>query len=143
MAALYHLIYISKEVEPFHQACLQQLIQHARFNNFIHQITGLLLYGEQQFIQVLEGTKENVEIIFEKILNDNRHYAIHVVKQGPIDERAFYNWNMGLTVFSQYPELKEKLMQRQALDEYVSLSQFNAVSIINAFSAEEFRGFIK
>lgn len=143
MSELYHLIYTSKVVSEFRTEELEALVKQARFNNFIYQVTGLLVYGEQQFIQVLEGTKEHVEQIFEKILADKRHSSIHVVEQKNIAKRAFLNWNMGLTVFSQHPELADKLIEQKLIEnKFTPVSQYNAANLVDVFSYEEFKKFI-
>lgn len=143
MSHLYRLIYTSQSVVELTSDELKELAQLARFNNLIHQVTGLLLYGEQQFLQVLEGTRENIETIFARILEDKRHHSIVVVIEEPIKIRSFPNWNMGLTIFSQANDLKEKLIKQCAIDEsFTAFTQYNATSIIKAFSRDDFGAYI-
>ena len=46
---------------------------------------------------------------------------------------------MGLTLFSEHPDIKDKLAAQLVIeDRYTPLSQYNAVSIIEQFSNAEF-----
>jgi hypothetical protein len=100
---LYYLIYISKANQPMQSDELSQLLNECRTNNEPKQLTGMLLYLQSQpdmqfegrFMQVLEGAKEEVRGIFEKIRNDERHRHIMVINEGPISKRNFKNWTMG------------------------------------------------
>ncbi len=57
-------------------------------------MTGLLLYLDGNFMQVLEGPEEAVMDIFGKIEKDIRHTNIIVILKDPIAEREFSEWSM-------------------------------------------------
>ena len=136
---LHHLIYQSCTEIEMPQQALNTLVKRARFNNFIYQITGLLLYGEQQFIQVLEGDKDNLDIIFKKILLDDRHHKIQMLAYTPIAERSFVNWNMGFVLFSQQPELKNALIEQKIVKNFYSpFSDHESINLIKSFSHKDF-----
>ena len=46
------------------------------------------------FAQVLEGSSSNVEHVFERIQQDDRHSEVHVLSFAPANGRAFENWSM-------------------------------------------------
>jgi hypothetical protein len=52
---MYHIIYMSRSTRPISEQQLRQLLQQARANNQAAGLTGVLLYGNRQFEQVLEG----------------------------------------------------------------------------------------
>lgn len=54
---MYHLIYTSYAIEPFDEAKLIELLKKARENNRLLDITGMLLYVNGKFMQVLEGKR--------------------------------------------------------------------------------------
>jgi hypothetical protein len=58
-------------------------------------ITGLLLYRDGDFLQVLEGDAEAVEKIYDDILKDPRHTGVIRVLKQEIEEREFSDWKMG------------------------------------------------
>ena len=86
-----------------HHTELLCLLQNARSHNAYNSLTGMLLFvpaktqniGNGRFIQVLEGSKENVIAIFERILADKRHHHITILNQGHLNVRNFAEWQMG------------------------------------------------
>lgn len=66
----------------------------------LHNITGVLLYGEGSFIQVLEGGDDEVDTIFEKMEQDIRHKNIIVMINDAVEQRNFPNWATGFTSIS-------------------------------------------
>lgn len=71
------------------------LLTHCRQKNSRRQISGMLLYMEGCFFQVLEGPRTQLELLFEKISNDKRHHHVMKLIIEPIKERTFENWSMG------------------------------------------------
>lgn len=71
------------------------LLAQSRNNNLHTDITGMLLYMEGCFFQVLEGDSEQLEMLFEKIAKDARHHDVMKLILEPIEERCFSNWTMG------------------------------------------------
>lgn len=92
---IYQLVYISAAENNFTEKELQQLLIRARQNNKILGITGMLLFHEGSFIQALEGKKELVEKLYEKIGQDQRHSETRVIFRGELKERDFDSWSMG------------------------------------------------
>lgn len=74
---------------------LNQILQTSRVNNQRLGITGMLLYSEGSFVQLLEGDEEKVKETFNKISRDSRHYNIEVVIEANATSRYFPHWQMG------------------------------------------------
>jgi hypothetical protein len=70
----------------------------AKTNNYKHNITGVLIYKNQNFLQVLEGEESAVNATFERIKFDRRHKNIFEVINTTIDERIFEDYNFGFTI---------------------------------------------
>lgn len=69
------------------------MLNAARRNNAPMGVTGLLYYAQGQFAQCLEGPKDAVEAIFERVSKDPRHTDLVVLRR-PTLERAFSDWSM-------------------------------------------------
>jgi len=95
MPELIHLIYSSAATHAFSQEDLSQLLTKARFKNEKLSVTGMLLYAEGSFFQVLEGPPDVVDALFTMIKNDERHGKVTVIIRESIAKRAFANWTMG------------------------------------------------
>ena len=92
---IYHLGYVSTETEPFSQTDLVELLTVARSANAELSVTGLLLYREGCFYQVLEGDEFAVNKTFHNIEQDPRHQDVRVLFKGESQSREFAEWQMG------------------------------------------------
>ena len=92
---MYHLIYVSSAVNLFTDEQLKQLLEVSRTNNGKRNITGMLLYLDGNFIQVLEGEQTAVIETHQRIARDPRHKGLMTLLQGNIPEREFSDWSMG------------------------------------------------
>lgn len=91
---MYELIYISQSVRYFSKAELEELAEKARTKNNNKEITGMLLYIDGEFMQLLEGPRTKVRGLMRYIEKDSRHHSIRIIKENPIKERQFKDWNM-------------------------------------------------
>ena len=89
------LIYGSSATSQLTQDDLVDILAVARRNNEKLNITGMLLYSDGNFLQVLEGEEEAVESLLATIRKDSRHAGLMVYVKYPIAERQFSNWKMG------------------------------------------------
>jgi hypothetical protein len=92
-----NLVYISNAKTLLHDDELLEILNEARRYNEKYHITGVLLYSEGTFIQVLEGKDEDVDFVFQKIEQDTRHKNVLVLMDEPLPERNFPGWAMGFT----------------------------------------------
>jgi hypothetical protein len=92
---MYLLVYVSSAVNLFSEQELTELLTKARLNNQALGITGMLLYKDGNFMQFLEGPKEAVLSLMDKIKRDPRHRGVIVLIQEERAEREFADWEMG------------------------------------------------
>jgi hypothetical protein len=92
---MYMVVYVSSATELFSQGELEELLKKARTNNHASGITGMLLYRDGNFMQLLEGPRDAVEATYRKIELDSRHRGIIRLLQREAPEREFSEWSMG------------------------------------------------
>jgi hypothetical protein len=92
---LIHCIYASTATSTFSESDLPALLTHARAANAQRDITGMLLYIDGGFFQVLEGDAAAIDQVYPRILSDPRHSRITLIIREPIAARAFSEWTMG------------------------------------------------
>lgn len=104
---MHFLVYISAAAYLMGDEDLKQILEASRKNNTGLGVTGLLLYHEGSFIQVLEGEKETISGLYDKISIDNRHAFLFRMLQGKLAERNFPDWSMGFRSLttSEYEKL--------------------------------------
>jgi hypothetical protein len=100
---LVELLYCSVSVEPdLTNADLDRILVSARRRNLAQDITGMMIYHQGEFVQILEGRKESIENVYEKfICPDTRHTAINKVLENTITHRSFGEWSMGFVGTSE------------------------------------------
>lgn len=80
---------------------LVAILEKARQTNATLNITGMLLYDDGNFLQVLEGEDEVVTSLYNKICKDPRHIGIMLFVKKAIDKRHFDDWAMGFVDVKQ------------------------------------------
>ncbi len=61
----------------------------------------MLLYKDGKFMQTLEGPREAVLTLLEKIRSDPRHGKFTLLMEAPILKRSFGSWSMGFKKITQ------------------------------------------
>lgn len=115
---VYQLSYQSKAPTSFEAKDLDSILGSAVQNNERANISGCLVFYNNCFVQILEGSKKNVISLYNKIKKDNRHYDLDLLWQGEVDKRHFEKW--GMTYHSSKNE-SEKLF----INNLLLLSQFS------------------
>jgi len=89
------LAYTSVAAHDMTHAELIRLLDIARENNKKRDVTGMLLYMDGCFFQVLEGARKVIDDLYEKISRDARHHHVMKLIEEPLDDRGFSAWTMG------------------------------------------------
>ena len=115
------------------------LLDIIRTNNKKLNVTGMLLYDDGSFFQVLEGDKAAVNSLFNIIEKYPRHSKVSKIVEEPIVSRSFSEWTMGYSDVS----IKE-LKQIKALNDFlqkttVSLNWIRALKLLNEFKNGKWR----
>jgi hypothetical protein len=96
-------------------------LERSRERNGALGVTGLLLYKDGNFLQVLEGEADVVRPLFGKIERDPRHRGIIKVIDEEGAEREFPEWSMGFRdlELEQQPDVQgySTFMRRSGLRE--------------------------
>jgi hypothetical protein len=95
MEAMLSLTYLSSATHLLDERELAELLAQTRPRNEEQGLSGMLLYSDGNFIQVLEGPDDAVDETFARISADPRHHGILVMLREEITERAFPDWSMG------------------------------------------------
>lgn len=88
-------MYMSALSPNMGEDCLRDVLRESTANNSRCHVSGMLLYINGSFLQVLEGEAKTVSSLFEKISKDPRHKSIVKISQCSLEEREFAKWSMG------------------------------------------------
>lgn len=92
--ALLELVYSSQTPATMDATSVRALLEQARDKNAALNVTGLLCYDHEQFLQIIEGETDVIMDLFHKIQEDPRHTDVRILHEGDIDSRAFSDWKM-------------------------------------------------
>ncbi len=77
---------------------LTALLEQSRDRNLRQNVTGMLIYCDGNFFQVLEGEEKDVKEIYHSISCDSRNNGNIVLIESQIVRRNFPEWSMGFKV---------------------------------------------
>ena len=89
------LVYVSSATQLFSEEDLKALLEQSREKNARLGVTGMLLYKDGNFMQVLEGADDAVTRLYSTIQNDPRHHGVLELVRQQIEAREFASWSMG------------------------------------------------
>lgn len=97
---MHHIIYMSTATRPMTAADLSELLAQAQWGNAQRGITGALVYGDGQFMQIMEGDQVTLEALYAHIGQDRRHTGLFKLADRPLEARRFAEWSMAFQVVS-------------------------------------------
>lgn len=135
--------YISSSADPMDTNELVDLLQQCRENNAGNGVTGMLLYANGTFLQVLEGEERVIDNLMTKIRRDRRHTNIHLLQRISIQHRQYSDWSMGFKRVSEKDlhkidglmDFSEKNFNAEYLAQHSDVVQ----SLMNHFRKERFK----
>ncbi len=94
---LVRLLYASRATHGIDDAVVASILERSRSYNLEHGITGILCtYSSGDvFLQVLEGGRAGVNMLYASIVRDPRHREITLLDYAEITQRRFASWRMG------------------------------------------------
>jgi hypothetical protein len=105
---------------------VKDILQSSRRNNPALGITGVLVHGGGQFMQILEGPEREVLRLYVKIMEDSRNANCQIIHISPANDRMFKEWSMG--VIESDPLKFQHIMElRSRRLEAVRAREFTAV----------------
>jgi len=141
---LVHCVYSSAGTIEFSHDDIIELLEKARDNNAKLDITGMLLYDNGSFFQVLEGRHDTVTLLLKAIQQDDRHNHVVKIIYENIDNRDFSEWTMGYSDVT-----KDELRKIEGLNDffrsnssYIDLDKGRAKTLLKAFKDGQWRASI-
>ena len=109
---MFELTYVSTAANRMTKDDLQSIMFESMRFNSDHSITGLLLYDQGSFCQVLEGDEKDIRKLYKNICKDPRHFNVNLISEKEIDVREFSAWSMRFINLDFYDRDKIKGYQK-------------------------------
>ena len=116
---LVRLMYASRAADSVDQEALLAILRKSKAENSANGITGVLCFSGGIFLQLLEGGRQQVNTLYNRIAADARHRDVMLLSYEEIGERRFAGWSMGQVNLSRLnPSLLLKYSETAVLDPY-------------------------
>ncbi len=116
---LVRLMYASRAADSVDQEALLAILRKSKAENAANGITGVLCFSGGIFLQLLEGGRQQVNALYNRIAADKRHLDVVLLSYEEIGERRFAGWSMGQVNLSRLnPSLLLKYSETAVLDPY-------------------------
>lgn len=89
------LFYVSSATYSMRDGQLHELREESLKNNERFGVTGVLMYVDRVFLQVIEGRSAAIDQLFGNIRSDCRNSAVTKTLDRVVDRPAFPRWSMG------------------------------------------------
>jgi len=114
---LVRLLYASRSPKPIESGVIESILSESRKHNPELGITGILCQGGDVYLQVLEGGREAVNQLYNRIVQDERHQDVVLLHFEEMSERRFAGWTMGqVNLATVNPSLLLKYCEKPVLD---------------------------
>lgn len=139
---LHRLIYLSSATRPMSDEDLEAILSKARGKNEGLDVSGLLLYSDGDFFQLLEGPLKVIQDLYAVIQVDDRHTGCIEIVCEPIEKREFEDWSMGFRRISREEVSGQvsgfnDLMERNKLDQdFVKKTSDEVLTFLKTFRGE-------
>lgn len=122
---LHSIVYVSSATRPFTESELLALLRQSLEKNGKLGVTGMLLYKDGNFIQLLEGPEEAVRGVYTQIASDQRHYGLILLLDRPAERRLCRDWTMSFRDLND-PAVRGMPGYSEFLNEPLTASGFQA-----------------
>ena len=125
---LVRLLYVSQPVGPVTTTVTASILEKSNIYNKKENITGVLCQGSGLWMQVLEGERHQVNILYSRIMASRQHNNVELLLMDEIRERQFGQWSMVLVHLSKDDPMVQ--MAHPEFDPY-SASSKDALSLLD------------
>ncbi|MEE4244304.1 MAG: BLUF domain-containing protein [Kangiellaceae bacterium] len=92
---LVELVYTSQSISLLDEGDVDSILDGAHEKNAKLNISGILIYNDGVFLQLIEGPRDSINQLFQSISHDARHFDINLISFSEVTQRNFESWEMG------------------------------------------------
>ena len=105
---LHTICYVSTADSTITNDNVQVVFDGVIEKNLSRSITGILLYSQGNFMQIMEGEPDGLFKLYDSIKEDPRHHHVIEILSSPINHRIFENYQTGFSIVND-PQSRFKL----------------------------------
>jgi hypothetical protein len=119
---------------------LEDIHRSARELNALDGITGLLVFNGTHFLQIIEGARDAIDDLLERLRRDPRHTGLEVRDRHKLTARSFPDWSMELVrVNASYFQARETIVDRlpDTVPEAIKLRLLRMTELISTMEFDD------
>jgi len=126
---LVRLLYVSQPVGPVTTTVTTLILEQSNIYNKKENITGVLCQGSGLWMQVLEGERHQVNVLYARIMASRHHNNVELLSMEEITQRQFGKWSMALVHLSKDDPMVQ--MAHPEFDPYSATAK-DAMALLDA-----------
>ena len=126
---LVRLLYVSQPVGPITATVTTLILEQSNIYNKKENITGVLCQGSGLWMQVLEGERHQVNVLYARIMASRHHNNVELLSMEEITQRQFGKWSMALVHLSKDDPMVQ--MAHPEFDPYSATAK-DAIALLDA-----------
>ena len=126
---LVRLLYVSQPVGPVTTTVTTLILEQSNIYNKKENITGVLCQGSGLWMQVLEGERHQVNVLYARIMASRHHNNVELLSMEEITQRQFGKWSMALVHLSKDDPMVQ--MAHPEFDPYSATAK-DAIALLDA-----------
>ncbi len=130
----YAISYVSSVNTNLTENDIQEVLNYTRNWNNDNGITGILLYSDGNFFQVLEGEKGILKSLISRIVKDKRHHNVMIIFEKEVSQTAFEDYQSNFISLDSRFEAKNIEMYLSQIDKLNPKIQSSVRYILNNFA---------
>ncbi|WP_299441518.1 BLUF domain-containing protein [uncultured Aquimarina sp.] len=103
--------YVSTANPSLTNSEVNELFEFVKLTNNSQKITGILMYSDGNFFQVLEGQKDMIQSLYKKIQLDSRHHNVIKIFDKEITNCSFSQYHSSFKVLGDNKYDHKELQQ--------------------------------
>lgn len=115
---------------------IADIMKVANEKNKKYGVTGLLVYSNEIFVQLLEGKAINVDITYRIIQEDPRHFNCQILFEQENSQRCYPEWSMkyqktdeiDLNTVNKFLRIAEKIKKKEGMSNDQIREMFNELN---------------
>lgn len=71
-----------------------EILQQAQLDNAANGITGMLTFNKDYFLQTIEGSRAQINLLLYSLIADPRHHDLQVIETRELKHRIWSKWSI-------------------------------------------------
>lgn len=116
----YAIVYVSSALKDLEESEIKTILAKSVVWNNSHDLTGILLFSEGNFFQVIEGEESAIKDLYESIKQDPRHHNVLQIFGKEIHRDAYDGYKADFIAANEHYDPKKMdcyMKQMEVLEE--------------------------